>query len=267
MTVEVQFAGNNYGIPEDEETNWEGLTDFLVAVAQNATTSQSMLFSTRIVTVSPANVQATDTVINCNFSAPGIVVLPSGSAKRFLMIADISGTANADNITVNPSGGQQINAQPSYILNANLGAVILHFNGVGWVIVAEFSDVFRVSKKILNGSNASFVPAGVMPNRAGANATGLQSASASFDNSNVFLGTIELDSGEALIFSGSFAAEGVSFLSDASNLALISDAGTGIVVSKPASSKVITVKNRMGGTRAILIRSHSTDLSSIANWS
>jgi hypothetical protein len=82
------------------------------------------------------NVQSNDYLVAVtNTAAPRTVTLPSaitmGDGKVFI-IKDESGGAAANNITINPQGGQTINGAASIIINTNHGFVQLYSNGANW---------------------------------------------------------------------------------------------------------------------------------------
>ena len=82
------------------------------------------------------NIQSNDYLIAVtNTAAPRTMSLPSavtmGDGKVYV-IKDESGGATANNITINPQGGQTINGAASIIINTNFGVVQLYSNGANW---------------------------------------------------------------------------------------------------------------------------------------
>lgn len=267
MTVVVSFAGNSYDIPEDEETGWANLTDFLVAVAQNAATIGATSFGTRIATTTPQTLQSTDTILCMNVGSASVVNLPAGVAKTVYGVFDTSGAANANPITVTPNGSEKINNASTYVIDSNRGGVLLHFNGSGWIVLAEFSDVFKTPRRIENNTtNTSFAEGAITANAAFASVTDGQSCSASFDGSKAILISVGLEDGQSVLLSTSYAKDEITILSDQSEVMLDSDAGTGLYVSKSAASSVVTFKSRLGATKRIQINALTNRLSSIAAW-
>jgi hypothetical protein len=267
MSVSVPFNGQSFSIPEDEETGWEDLTDFLVALALSAATTTSMSFSTRVATTSPQTLQAGDTILGMNVGAPSVVNLPSGVAKQFYGVGDVSGAAFTNPITITPTGGQLINGQSSYVLRSNFGFVFLHFNGQQWVVVSEVSNVFKSARRIENVvANTSFVEGSITSAGALATAANLQAASASFEGSNSMLIAVALDSGESLLLHTSLSSDVVTAISDPAGLFLTSDAGVGLVVTKAAASSTVTFKNRTGAPKQIEIKALSNRLASVTAW-
>lgn len=121
---------------------------------------------------------------------------------------------------------------------------------------------YLIPNEVTNNSWVkSWSPAGAF-----ATAADGESSSAQFDGSNSILFEISLSTGESLVISASNALAAITAPSDASNLLLLSDAGTGIYVSKSASSSVVTVKNRMGGSRQIGILAINSRLTSVSAW-
>lgn len=72
--------------------------------------------------------------------------------------------------------------------------------------------------------------------------------------SDAFKFIIEFDTERSSIeCSSSYSAAVVTALSDIGNYYLLTDAGTGLYITKSASSNVITIKNRLGGSRTIKV--------------
>lgn len=266
MAVLVTFNGQSFSIPEDGEVGWSALTDYLVALAAAAVTT-SMSFSARIATTTPQNLQATDAILAMNVGAASSAVLPSGVKNQFYGVFDVSGAADANPITVSTTGGQTIAGATSYVVRQKYGGVFLQFDGTEWIVISEVGDVFRYGAKVLNNAaNASFVEGGIVATGAFAASADGTSASATFAGSNAIEFLVALSTGEAIRCSTSFASGAVSCVSDLSGLFLLSDAGVGLYVSKSAASGVVSVKNRMGGSRNIEIKALSTGLSGVSAW-
>jgi hypothetical protein len=75
-----------------------------------------------------------------------------------------------------------------------------------------------------------------------------------------------MTTGESMLLQATFATDRITSFSDPSEIFLTSDAGTGIFVSKSAASNVITIKNRMGGTRTISVVFFSDTITSATVW-
>jgi hypothetical protein len=266
--ITVVFAGLTYEIPEDEETGWEDLTNFLVAVAQNAAVIGATAFGGRISTSTPQTLQTTDTVLVMNVASASVVNVPVGVEQTVYGVFDGSNAANTNPITVTLNGAEVFtNGSSTYVIDSNGGGLLLQFVGGKWRVISEVGNVFKSQRKIENNTtNASFVEAAIVANGAFAASADGTSCSATFGGSNAILLSVALSTGEYLLFSTSFAAANLTALSDQSGLYLNSDAGTGIYVSKSAASGVITVKNRMGGSRNIEVKALTNSLSSLSAW-
>jgi hypothetical protein len=136
----------------------------------------------------------------------------------------------------------------------------------GSVILADEAIARGALRKTNNTTNASFV-SGVAAEVAFATATDGQAAivtmTAGF-NSFAFL--VSLSTGESLLCYASNALAEISAVSDPSGLFLLTDAGVGIYVSKSSSSSVLSIKNRMGGSRDIGVTFLSGQISSATAW-
>lgn len=266
MSVLVTFNGQSFSIPEDGEVGWAALTDYLVALAQAAVTT-AMSYSARIATTTPQNLQASDTVLAMNVAAASTAILPSGVKNQFYGVFDVSGAADANPITVQTTGGQTIGGATSYVISQRYGGVFLQFDGSQWVIISEVGDVFRYGAKVLNnGTNASFVPGAIVAANSFPSVSDGQAASASLAGSNAIEFVVALSSGESVRCATSFASARITALSDLDNLFLLSDAGTGLFISKSAGSATVNVKNRMGGARNIEVKALTTSVSGATAW-
>jgi hypothetical protein len=269
MAVSVNFAGNTYQIPEDEETGWESLTNFLVALAKSSATTLGMSFSSRIVTTSPATFQPTDTALWCNFSGPGakVVNLPAGTTKQFAIIGDISNGADLLPITINPASGQTINGASSYEIADKRNVVTLQFNGIEWVVVNFLKTVFAEPLKVENTpTNKSFVQTISTNKLAPETVQTGKSCSANFDGMTGISGIVSLDSGESFEFATSFKSGRVTVISDISNIFRESDSGVGLVVTKASDSSLVSFKSRFGVDKVIQIRSNYNTINNASVW-
>jgi hypothetical protein len=75
----------------------------------------------------------------------------------------------------------------------------------------------------------------------------LQSATFTFGGGLGYEFIISVSTGEGLVCTADYKSATINAVSDPSGVALFTDAGVGIVITKGANSEVITVKNRTGG--------------------
>ncbi|HJP95969.1 MAG TPA: right-handed parallel beta-helix repeat-containing protein [Candidatus Saccharimonadales bacterium] len=98
------------------------LLDDVVGDMQSKTTSYTALLS--------------DGTILANTTGGALTVtLPdaTGCRGKKYRIKDAGGSANANHITAQPQGGQTVDGQSSYVLNANYGAATLLSDGANWL--------------------------------------------------------------------------------------------------------------------------------------
>jgi hypothetical protein len=132
---------------------------------------------------------------------------------------------------------------------------------------AAVSGAFSPPLRIINNSNNnSFVEAGITGTLTSPNVTNLQSCSANFVNTNAYMFTVAFDSGETLVCAASYKQGVITVLTDVDGIFLSTDAGTGFYIGKSTNSPTITFKNRTGLTKAIEIKTITTNLSSVTNW-
>jgi hypothetical protein len=98
----------------------------------------------------------------------------------------------------------------------------------------------------------------------GATADDLESATVTLIG-DAFVLNIEIADEAFIQATCTYVSADISFPVDGQNYALLSDAGTGIYVSKSASSRIITVKNRLGSSKAIRVTT-SCGITSATAW-
>lgn len=163
MPTSVSWNGQSYSIPQTGEFNWQSLTDFLVAVGNNAQTVNFQKMAIRVATTSPVTVaSATDCIVVSNLSVAGpvAVTLPPGVDKQIFFIVDGRGDAATNNLTITPDGAETINGAATYVLNVNRGGIgIIYQTGQGWTVFAEFGNATGSTSYISRSKIAADVPA------------------------------------------------------------------------------------------------------------
>jgi len=267
MSVSVTFNGVAYSIPEDGETGWSALTDYLVALS-NAAVATALKTSVRTVTVSPSTAQATDCVLLGGAGA-SVINLPTGVKGQFYAIYDKLGSAQSANLTINAAVGDTIQGAASYTIKTNYGGVLIQYADSGniWKVIAEIKDIyaqpFRVST---DATNASFVRGAVVPESvAFVNVADGLACSADFIGSKAIHFVVAVGN-EQMYCVTDFASNVITALSDRGNLLLEADAGTGVYIWKTAASAGINFKNRMGVSKVIEIRALTNQLSPVNAW-
>lgn len=138
MSTSVSWNSTTYSIPAAGETNWSNLSLFLIALAQNAQTTNRQIASARIQLTTPNTLAAsTDYAVFSNLTSPGAVAftLPAGVTGQTFVIGDGKGDAGTNNITISTTGGQTINGASTLVINVPYGVAILQFNGTQWMVV------------------------------------------------------------------------------------------------------------------------------------
>lgn len=256
MSVQVTFAGTNYSVPEEEDLGWEDLTDYLVALSS----AQSGTFdvkSWRVSTSASNSISASDDyalAINCSTVAG--VTLPVGSTGQIFVIADVSGAALTNNITIGGTG-QNINGRASYTIRSNYGVVALQFGTTEWNVINSREITIEQ-----NTTNLAIIDAAVAVDNTGVSVNNLQSSTFTFTGAACEF-IVSADS-KAMRCCCSIASNTVDCLWDTDNMFLASDAGTGIVVTK--STGTVTVKNRLGTAADFKIRLLVGQVTSATGW-
>jgi hypothetical protein len=268
MSVSVTFNGTAYSIPEDGETGWSALTDYLVALS-NAAVATSLKTSVRTVTVTPSTAQATDCVLLCG-SGASVINLPTGVKGQFYAVYDKQGTAQASPLTINAAVGDTIQGAASYTIKTNRGGILFQYadSGAVWEIIAEIKDIAANLPRVsTDGTNASFVRGAVVPE-----STAFVSVSDGLSCSADFIGSKAIHivvavANEQLYLVTDFASNVITALSDRGNLLLEADAGVGLYVTKSAGSAGVMFKNRTGLSKVIEIRAMTHQLPPVPAWS
>lgn len=130
-----------FSIPAAGELNWASLSDFQIALANSAQCTSFQKFAIRKATTTPVTVvAASDCVVTTQLAAPGAVAvtLPAGANKQVFVIADGTGDAATNNITITPNGAETIAGSATLVLSSNRESVMLVYNSgdTDWKIAA-----------------------------------------------------------------------------------------------------------------------------------
>ena len=159
MPSSRSWNGNSYSIPTTGEFNWQSLTGFLEALADNAQTINFQQIAVRVALTSPATVSAaTDCVVISNLTSPGAVAvtLPPGIDKQIFYIVDGKGDASTNSVTITPDGAETINGAATYVINIDNGGIgIVYKVGQGWTVFSEFGGASDAGSKIARSKIAA----------------------------------------------------------------------------------------------------------------
>ena len=138
MPSSGSWNNTTYSIPLAGELNWSVLANFLIDLRNNAQTTNFQKVGARIATSTPVTVSSTtDCVIGINIGSASAVNLPAGATGQVFIIADTSGAAFTNNITIDANAAETINGAATYVINRNKGGVTLAWSGTEWTIVSE----------------------------------------------------------------------------------------------------------------------------------
>jgi len=116
-----------------------------------------------------------------------------------------------------------------------------------------------------NPTNNTFVGSGQVPASPGATAADGETSTATF-STQAMMFMVTIDTGDSFICHTNYFTNLVTSMSDPGNKFLISDAGVGIYIFKSSSSYVLSVKNRLGSSHAILIQALNSEITSATPW-
>jgi hypothetical protein len=257
MAVNVSFGGANYSVPEEQDLGWEDLTDYLVALS-SAQISTSNKQSWRAVTAATDTLSASDDyAVGVNYAGACDITLPTGVEGQIFVIADTSGAAATNNITITGSS-QNINGKSTYVIRSNRGIVCVQFGTTEWMIISSKNIVTEQS-----ATNLSMIDASIDTDNTGATVGLNESCTFTFaDKACEFI----IVYGDLAMKCGcSKSPDIVDCVWDTSGYFLTADAGTGILVTK--SSDVVTVKNRYGAGTTIKIIVTVGRVTAVTAWS
>ena len=141
MPTTVNWNGTNYDVPNAGELNWADLSDFLVALGNNAQTTGQQTWSSQEDASATINLTggSTECVIVATNAAARTVNLAAGSDGQVVVIKDGAGTGATANITINADGAETIDGSASATIDDNYGGLILVYesSSTNWSIVAQ----------------------------------------------------------------------------------------------------------------------------------
>lgn len=142
MAQTVVLNGVNYPIPELGESpptvNWgPTLTAYLVALATAYGNTAPGFLDVQTVTSTPLTGVSGKTYL-VNTTVARTINLPAPAISAYVLIKDVNGQAETNNITVHPTSGVQIDGSTSdKVLSINYELCILVSDGTNWFVLLE----------------------------------------------------------------------------------------------------------------------------------
>lgn len=155
MPSVITWNGVSYSIPASNELNWSSLSTFLIALGNNAATTEEMKQAVRVATTTPVTVaSATDFAIVTDLSVAGAVAvnLPAGVNGQVFIVVDGKGDASTNNVTITPAAGT-IGGAASLVLTRNRQAVILQYHAAttDWKILGNIAAPGTITPSDISG--------------------------------------------------------------------------------------------------------------------
>lgn len=118
------------GVVDNTEFN------YLNGVTSSIQTQLDTKFAYTLVSIN-SNTSAVNKTTYLTDSSGGAfaVTLPAPSANAYVVVKDSNGSANLNNVTINPNGAELIDGASSYILSSNYGSKTFVSNGTNWYIL------------------------------------------------------------------------------------------------------------------------------------
>ncbi len=172
MATNVTWNGVTYSIPASGETGWASLSDFLIALGNNAAVSEEMRQSLNVQAGVSYTVSATtDWSVVLTNAAARAVTIPAGVANQVFLISDGS-DASVGNITLTPNGAETISGGATLVMNKSKQWVMIQYHAAttDWKIIAQGGDLsIDLSTEVSGvlpiangGTNASTVASGLV---------------------------------------------------------------------------------------------------------
>ena len=139
MATNVTWNGVTYSVPAAGETGWASLSDFLIALGNNAAVAQEMVQTLNVQSGTTYTVSSTtDWSVYLTNVAARAVTLPAGVANQVFMIVDGS-DASTGNITITPNGAETINGAATLVMSKARAWVMIQFHAAStdWKVIAQ----------------------------------------------------------------------------------------------------------------------------------
>lgn len=173
MGTGITWRGVSYNIPANGEVAWgTSLSNFLIALGNNASNSTYQIQAMRVATSSPVAVSATtDCAVFSDLSVAGAVAvtLPAGVDGQIFIIGDGKGDAGTNNITITPDGADTIAGSATLVLDHNRMVAILAYDDPtnDWKIIGKILYPGTITTADISGAiNPSKGGTGVVNNDA-----------------------------------------------------------------------------------------------------
>lgn len=141
MSTVVTLNGINYNIPAYNDTGWAqgtgNLSQYLIALAAVVASSPAFIQITNV-SSSPTNIVTGHTYLVNTNAAVITLNLPTPAANVWMMIKDIAGNAQNNNITLHRHGSELIDGTASdKVLSLPNDLCIIISDGTDWYILLE----------------------------------------------------------------------------------------------------------------------------------
>lgn len=268
MAIPVTFAGQTYSIPQRGDTGWFALTDYLVALSQAQTRTQTT-FNLRSVSAS-TSVTSTDTFIAADTSGGNITVTFPAAALNNGRLLGVIITAGTNQAILTPDGSDTISGATSYSWSVVGTAAYFVAVGSNWQLLASVgTPVPQLSGAIADATNGTVASSFAAPLFTATTSVGnLQSCAITFASARqCYELWINASSTQPVLARCSFGSSVVTAAYDPAGLFLPTQSGTGIAVTKSSNNATLTVQNRLGTSASFQITATLALITSVTAWS
>lgn len=137
MSNTVVVTGSNFTVPDPHEKNWgQNVTDLLIALANAVPGNQGFLAVVAVASSPTTGVSGKTYLVNT--SSARTINLPAPAINAYIIVKDISGLAESNNITLHRNASENIDgvaADKTLSINNELCFIVS--DGTDWFILLE----------------------------------------------------------------------------------------------------------------------------------
>lgn len=137
MSNTVVVDGSNFTVPDPREKNWgQNVTDLLIALAAAVPGNQGFLSVVGVASSPYTGVSGKTYLVNT--SAARQINLPAPAISAYLIVKDVSGLAETNNITLHRNGSEMIDGVTAdKTVRLNNAIVFIVSDGTDWYVLLE----------------------------------------------------------------------------------------------------------------------------------
>lgn len=137
MSNTVVVTGSNYTVPDPHEKSWgQNVTDLLIALAAAVPGNQGFLSVVSVASTPYAAVSGKTLLVST--SVARTINLPAPAISAYLIVKDVSGLCETNNITLHRNGSELIDGVAAdKVMTINNEMLFLASDGTNWYVLLE----------------------------------------------------------------------------------------------------------------------------------